>query len=150
MDTSEADYLHDRLEAQIGWFSARADENQHAHKRLRLVEIIAAAAIPLFAGLSDRHWVFMALTSGLGFVVAVSAGIAGLYRFQENWSRYRQMAEALRREQVAYLARVGAYAGDGAFEALFARVEALLGEENAGWVEMVEKGQAQAATETRG
>ncbi|MFV0302417.1 MAG: DUF4231 domain-containing protein [Paracoccus sp. (in: a-proteobacteria)] len=133
MTISEADYLSDRLDDQIAWYERKSRANQSAYKRLRLIEIVAAAAIPLLAGYGDRHeYVGMAI-GVLGLVVAVLAGIFGLYRFQENWAEYRGMAEALKHEKFLYLARVEPYEGEGAFELLVSRCEALLGGEAERW-----------------
>ncbi|MDH3287817.1 MAG: DUF4231 domain-containing protein [Betaproteobacteria bacterium] len=52
MAIGEAEYLEQRLDDQINWYSKKSAANQAAHKRLRLIEIIAAASIPLLAGYS--------------------------------------------------------------------------------------------------
>ena len=49
MTIGEAEYLEQRLDDQINWYSKKSSANQAAYKRLRLVEIIAAAAIPYIA-----------------------------------------------------------------------------------------------------
>ncbi len=147
MTVAEADYIEQRLEAQIEWYDGKAATNQAAYKRLRLIEIVAAAMIPLLAGYSDRHeFVGMAI-GGLGLIVAVLAGIMGLFRFQENWGAYRNTAEALKREKFLYGAKAAPYDGEDPFETLVARVEALLSVETQGWskamLEQTEKDQNQ-------
>ena len=49
MAMEEAEYLEQRLDDQINWYDKKSSANQAAFKRLRLIEIIAAAAIPLLA-----------------------------------------------------------------------------------------------------
>jgi len=135
MTIAETEYLEKRLDDQIKWYGEKSSANQAAYKRLRLIEIIAAAAIPLLAGYSaQREYVGMAM-GVIGLLVAVLAGIASLYRFQENWSEYRAAAEALRQEKFLYLARVAPYDGDKAFELLVQRVEALLKSETTDWAQ---------------
>ena len=72
-------------------------------------------------------------------VVAVLAGVIGLYRFQENWAEYRTMAEALKREKFLYLAKADPYGGDKAFELLVAQVEGLLKSETGNWTASMRK-----------
>ena len=54
MAIGEAEYLEQRLDDQINWYDKKSSANQSACKRLRLIEIIAAAAIPLLAGYSQK------------------------------------------------------------------------------------------------
>ena len=132
---NEAEYLEHRLDDQIDWYDKKSSANQTAYKRLRLIEIIAAASIPLLAGYSQALW-YVGMTIGvLGMVVAVLAGIVGLYRFQENWSEYRAVADSLKQEKYLYLARAEPYSGDQPFELLVQRVEALLKSETMDWAQ---------------
>lgn len=135
MTISEAEYLEQRLDDQINWYDNKSVTNQAAYKRLRLIEIIAAASIPLLAGYSkDSEYVGMAI-GVIGLIIAVLAGIVSLYRFQENWNEYRASAESLKQEKYLYLARAEPYNGDQPFELLVQRVEALLKSETTGWVQ---------------
>jgi len=125
MAMGEAEYLEQRLDDQINWYGKKSAANQAAYKRLRLVEIIAAAAIPLLAGYSQASGYVVMTIGVLGLIVAVLAGIVSLYRFQENWTEYRAVAESLKQERYLYLARAEPYSGDQPFELLVQRVEAL-------------------------
>lgn len=132
---SEKEYFERRLDDQIDWYDKKSSSNQKAYKRLRLIEIIAAASIPLLAGIGGAPFL-LALTIGiLGLLVAVLAGTLGLYRFQENWSEYRASAESLKQEKYLYLARAAPYDGDRPFELLVQRVEALLRQETTAWTQ---------------
>ena len=135
MAIGEVEYLEQRLDDQINWYDKKSAANQAAYKRLRLIEIIAAASIPLLAGYIQKSD-YVALTIGvIGVVVAILAGIVSLYRFQENWNEYRVVAESLKQEKYLYLARAEPYDGDQPFESLVLRVEALLKGETTGWAQ---------------
>jgi len=135
MAIGETEYLEQRLDDQINWYDKKSSANQTAYKRLRLIEIIAAAAIPLLAGYSQKsEYVGMAI-GVIGLIVAVLAGIVSLYRFQENWTEYRAAAESLKQEKYLFLVRAEPYNGDQSFELLVQRVEALLKSETTGWVQ---------------
>ena len=135
MEIEETEYLEQRLDDQINWYSKKSASNQTAYKRLRLIEIIAASSIPLLAGYSQKSE-YIGITIGvIGLLVAVIAGVVTLYRFQENWNEYRASAEALKQEKYLYLARVEPYDGDQPFELLVHRVEALLKSETTDWAQ---------------
>jgi hypothetical protein len=138
MAIAEAEYFEQRLDDQINWYDKKSSSNQTAYKRLRLIEIIAAASIPLLAGYTQvtEYAKGVGLAMGIiGLIVAVLAGIVSLYRFQENWNEYRASAESLKQEKYLYLARVEPYNGDQPFELLVQRVEALLKSETTGWAQ---------------
>ena len=141
MTIGEAEYLEQRLEDQIDWYDKKSVTNQAAYKRLRLIEIVAAASIPMLAGysqISGKAGMAIGVAIGvIGLIVAVLAGIVSLYRFQENWNEYRASAESLKQEKYLYLARVEPYNGDQPFELLVQRVEALLKSETTGWAQVM-------------
>lgn len=135
MAFAESDYFKQRLDEQIAWYGRKSAASQAAYKRIRLVEIIAAASIPLLAGYSQKSE-YIGMTIGvIGLIVAVLAGVVGLYRFQESWNEYRATAESLKQEKYLYLARAEPYNGDQPFELLVQRVEALLKSETGGWAQ---------------
>lgn len=135
MAIADTEYLEQRLDDQINWYDKKSSANQAAYKRLRLIEIIAAAAIPLLAGYSENSRYIGMIIGVIGLIVAVIAGIVSLYRFQENWNEYRASAESLKQEKYLYLARAEPYNGDQPFELLVQRVEALLKSETTGWAQ---------------
>ncbi len=131
--TSE-DYLKNRLDEQIEWYGKKSVWNQKCFKRLRLVEIVAAAMIPfLTAYISDDGDWLKWVVGGLGLIIAVFSGIAGLYKFQENWLTYRSSAERLIQERYLFSTGAEPYDGDNPFKLLVKRVEATLAHENKQW-----------------
>jgi hypothetical protein len=51
MDQDE--YLKNRVDDQIAWYNRKSASNQRWFQLLHMVEIVAAATIPLLAGLSN-------------------------------------------------------------------------------------------------
>jgi hypothetical protein len=129
------EYLQERVEDQIQWLSRKSGWNQSCFKKLRAVEIVLGCAIALLVGYADVHaWVKVA-AGALGVAVAAIGGLLALYRFQENWVEYRMTAENLKREKFLFLTQAPPYEGDDRFPCLVARVETILGAENAKWSE---------------
>jgi len=132
-----------RLEEQIDWYDNKSAFNQSWFKRLKIIELIAAALIPLLAGLSTlitHPAIITIITGSLGALIVVLESLQGLYQFQSNWISYRSSCEGLRHEKYLWLAKAGHY-GDAKDpdRLLAARIESLISTEHAKWVSTQEK-----------
>ncbi|MFN0174788.1 MAG: DUF4231 domain-containing protein [Saprospiraceae bacterium] len=134
---TEQEYLKDRVDDQIDWLGGKSSFNQKRYKRLRVLILITSALIPLLSGfITDENWGLKVAVGIGGVIVAVSQGYISIHKYHELWVQYRATAEALKREKLLYLAKVGAYADTGkAFEHFVLTVEAILSDENKQWVE---------------
>ena len=120
-----------RLEEQISWYDTKSIQNQRTFKRIKIVQIVAAALVPLFAGLDLTAYA----TGGLGVLIVILEGIQQLNQYQQNWITYRSTCEALRHEKYLYLANAGPYADTSRARAELAeRIEGLISQEHAKWV----------------
>jgi len=127
-----ADPIMGRLEDQIAWYDCKSLQNQHVYKRIKVVEILAAATIPLIAALPVRHQAV--ITGSLGVLITVLEGLIHLNQYQQNWIAYRSTCEALRHEKYVYLGKASPYAGVADAYALLAeRIESLVSQEHAKW-----------------
>jgi Protein of unknown function (DUF4231) len=119
----------ERLETEIEWYDRKSNSNQRWYKRLKLLELAAAAVLPVFAGLRSPVWA----TGGLAALIVVLEGTQHLYQFQELWITYRATAEALRHERFLYLAFAGPYMTEDRHRQLAERIEGLISQEHAKW-----------------
>jgi Protein of unknown function (DUF4231) len=119
----------ERLEDQIRWYDRKSGQSQRRYKRLKLLELAVAAALPVVAGVGSPVWV----TGGLAAVIVVLEGAQHLYQLQEHWITYRSTAEALKHERYLYLARAGPYVGEDRHRQLAERIEGLVSQEHAKW-----------------
>jgi len=143
-----ADSLNDpvmgRLEDQIQWYDRKSRSAQRIFKRIKVVEILAAAMIPFLAGVSFAH--DKLVTAALGVLITILEGILHLNQYQQLWSTYRSTCEALKHEKYAYLGKAGPYAGAADPRMLLAdRVEALVSQEHAQWSSLQQPGKAPQA-----
>jgi hypothetical protein len=130
-----------RLEDQIDWYDKKSISNQRVYKRIKIIEILAAALIPFLAALKFPYVAL--ITGGLGVVITVLEGLIHLNQYQQNWTSYRSTCEALRHEKFTYLGKAGPYAGVADPYALLAqRVESLVSQENAKWVASQDQGRS--------
>jgi len=131
-----------RLDDERQWYSQKSAWNQRWFKRLKAIEIIAAALIPFAAGLGASLDAFRLLGIGasvlitgfLGVLIVVLESLQSLYQLQSNWISYRSTAEGLKHEKYLWLAKAGPYLGAEDPDALLAeRVESLISREHAKW-----------------
>jgi len=136
---NEDEYFNDRLNDQIDWYDKKSQTNQKWFKRLRLLEIVAAAIIPFLAGIGTNVPYNSVIIGALGVIIAVSAGLSSLYKYHENWIEYRTTSETLKHEKYLYQAKCSPYDNDDAFCKLVQRVEGLISKENTQWSRYVEE-----------
>ena len=142
MDADE--YIHDRLDDQIAWYDSKSSRNQRLFKRLRMAEIVAAAAIPVLTAFVDPERPLVTVSIGvLGAAVAVIAGAMGLYQFERLWVEYRTTCEGLRKEKYLFLTGSEPFDRELAdnFRLLVQRVESLVSKENTSWAQHITKPQ---------
>ena len=142
------EYLTERLEDQIAWYDGKSGNYQRWFKRLRLAEIIAAAALAVLSGFVSAERALMpALVAILGGVVVVIAGALGLYQFEHHWVEYRATCESLRKERFLFLTGAQPYdlGPDENYKLLVQRVEGLLSKENAAWAQQMSMSHAGGA-----
>jgi len=119
---SEADPTMERLEDQINWYDRKSNYNQRVYKWLKVIEIVAAALVPLSAGLHLPA----AVTGSLGVLIAALEGLLQLNQYHHNWIAYRSTCETLKHEKYLYLANAGPYSTATTAHVLLAeRIESL-------------------------
>jgi hypothetical protein len=119
-----------RLEEQIRWYSNGAKRNKRWYMRIKVVQIVSAAAIPVLAATSLPTWV----AGGLGALIVVLESIQQLFQFHSNWTHYRSTSESLKHEKYLYLAHAGSYATAANPDALLAeRIESRVSQEHSAW-----------------
>ena len=133
-----------RVRDQIEWYDRKSQLNQRWFKRLKICQIVTAAAIPVAASVSAPIW----LAGAGGALIVVLEGLQQLQQYQQNWTSYRATCERLRHEQFLFLAGAEPYGVSTNPDALLAeRVEGLVSQEHAAWVsQQQEAGQAIGAS----
>lgn len=136
-----------RLEEQIAWYDRKSSQAQKAYKRMKMVEIFAAAVIPFLAGMHvpEAAWI----TGALGVLITIFEGVLHLNQYQQHWTDYRTTCEALRHEKFLYLADAAPYGDAANVRAILAeRVEALVSRENAQWSQLQSQTSSARAAQT--
>jgi len=142
MSTDQENPTMKRLEEQIDWYDKKSAFNQSCFKRLKIIELVTATLIPLFAGFSTLipYPASAIITGGLGALIIVFESLQSLYQFQSNWISYRSTCERLKHEKYLWLAKAEHYADAKDPDRLLAeRVESIVSVEHAKWVSTQEK-----------
>lgn len=137
IQTSE---LKNRLGYLLEWYDAKAQFNRRWYHGLRIASVLLpgiAAALSLFSFLGGGK-VIAAITGVISLATAFLAHLLDQFRFYESWMRYRNAAEALKREAFLCLSGCEPYSGDqpARERLLAARVEEIACKETAGWVKL--------------
>ncbi|MGH1486027.1 MAG: DUF4231 domain-containing protein [Cellvibrionaceae bacterium] len=133
------DYIDERVEGQISWYENKSSWNQRRFKFYQLSIIIFGALIPLITVVDFHEYDVYArfLIALLGSLIAIFSAIINLYKFQENWVKYRATAETLIREKYLYLTRSQPYSDDenANLKVLVERCQAVMSAENSAWIQ---------------
>ena len=128
----EIDPIMERLEDQIGWYDRKSMANQRYFRRIKIVEIAAAAIIPFLSAFTFPR--MMWVTGALGVLITILEGMLHLNQYQQNWIAYRSTCESLKHEKFVYLGKASPYATATDPHALLAeRIESLVSQEHAKW-----------------
>jgi hypothetical protein len=137
---NEQEYITGRVDNQIDWYSSKSQWNQKWFKRLRILEIVCAALIPLLVSYIGENSLNLKIVVGLfGAMIAVISSILGIYKFEENWIQYRTTSESLKHEKFLFLTRSSQYAIENPFSMFVQRIESLISKENSGWAQYINK-----------
>ena len=138
MPISEVEYLKERLEDQINWYDKKSTKCQKYYKWHKVIEITAAALIPILAAQSSSFKAVAIIISILGSAIVVIEGLVNLGKYHENWIEYRSVSETLKQEKYMYLTQSGVYktSKEDAFELLVERIESVISKENVNWANL--------------
>ena len=134
-------YLKERIDNQLKWLSKASRDNKKNFLLLRILEVILGTGITIFSPFATQWEWKGALTMSLaGGGIAVCGSLLALYHHQENWLRYRSLAEALKREKYLFLTKTLPYDEPStAFQRLVSNCESLLSAENNQWSQQMSK-----------
>lgn len=128
------EYLKQRVENQIEWFSRKSRQNNANFIGFEIVAILFSVSIPFAAVfMSEKNEWARYLVSFMGVMIAMITGIVTLMKYRDNWIEYRATAEMLKRERYLYLTRCGDYANENCFDTFVQRIESILAKEAASW-----------------
>lgn len=138
---TEEQYLSERVDDQIAWYSAKSAINKKYYTWSNCLIIFFAAMIPFVSMVELENTRWPQYTAAfLGAITGTLTGISAKLGFQEKWTTYRITAESLRREKILYKTAVSPYDKKGAlFPSFVHNVERIMNSENTSWNEIMNR-----------
>lgn len=134
-DLNIDEYMIERVDAEIKWYSSKSTHCQKMYKRFQLTEIILASLIPVLSAYSAK-WKFIAFIIAIfGAIIAIIQSTTKLYKYHENWIQYRTTCELLKYQKYLYLTQSYPYnKTDETIENIFVKnIENIISSENNQW-----------------
>jgi len=131
--SDELNYVKNRLDDQIKWYSNKANSNKSRYHGSQVLIIIAGAFIPVINIVDFPPIETRIITTILAGTIIGAAAILQLKKFQENWILYRATEEILKKEKNMFENGAGEYselADDQKHKLLVERVEAIILNQN--------------------
>jgi hypothetical protein len=133
------EYVRNRLDDQIKWYSEKSAFNKSRYRLFQVVIIIASGTIPILnltvtAFKADAQHAALFTSSILGSIITIITAFLQMEKYFDNWILYRTTAESLKREKILFQNNAGEYSNLNESEKnriLVERVEAMLSSENA-------------------
>lgn len=132
MYLSAPEYLQQRVDNQLDWYSKNSAKNKRWYYRLQFITLLAAVAVPVIS-LSSGDIRVRFVVALLGAIAALAAGLLSMYQFRDQWLDYRSTAESLKFEKHLFLTRSAPYDTPLAYSLFVQRVETVIISENRSW-----------------
>lgn len=130
---TDTEYIKNRLDDQIKWYSEKSQSAQKWYKSLKIIEFIISASIPVITLIFWDCFFTRYIISTIGALLSFLTALHGLCKWHEQWIKYRRTAEALKREKFLYLTQSGPYSTANAESLLVVHCEQILAAENSLW-----------------
>lgn len=128
---SSFNYVNDRLEPQLEYYSKRAKTNKKLYYFFSTLSILLSIVIPFLAGKVERlDSEYVSIIGLLALFLSAFNVIVYHFRFREKWIKYRTVNESLKHQKYKYLAKVESFAGNDADKILVEKVESLISIDN--------------------
>lgn len=132
---TEQDYLNQRIDDQINWYSKKSTFNKKRYQFIKALVIIISASIPVLAIMISGNDEILKIAVGVaGVLIVALQGLLSLYKYKDIWLQYRMTAEMLQREKLLYLTGSGSYKNSKNLQTFVERAEAIMSTENQGWL----------------
>jgi hypothetical protein len=106
----ENEAVLNEVDRQIRWYDSNARRTMQLHFRLRTVQIVLAATIPITQIPSSA--IGWRLAAGVfGAVIAVCQGFDAMHHYSDHYVAWRATCQQLLRERQLFAAGAGAYQG---------------------------------------
>lgn len=126
-------YLKNRYENQINWYSKSATKNKCIYTVFQWSVVILSSSLPVLIVYLPEKYVLV--TISFSILLAILTASLKVFKYQENWINYRTIAETLKKERYYLDAEISDYSEiNDKFSLFVDRVESIISSENSLWV----------------
>ena len=136
---TQEDYIEQRLDDQINWYSKKSSANQKKHKYWQVIKIISALLITTLSIVVDKLKEMTIVIGVLGAFIVFIESFVKIFNYEHLWLQYRTTSERLKREKLLFQTKSKPYTGEDAFTLLVQQCEAIMQNEVQGWVGLFDK-----------
>ena len=136
---NQEEYIKERLDDQIKWYSTKSASNQTKHKYWQVIKIIAALLITILSLLVKEYPVMVYVIGVLGAFIVFIESYIRIYDFNKLWVQYRMTSESLKGEKMLFQTNSDPYNIEDPFQLLVKRCEAIMQSETKSWEELFSK-----------
>ena len=133
---NQEEYIKDRLDDQIKWYSTKSMSNQKKHKYWQVIKIIAALLITTLSLFVNKYPVMVYVIGVMGAFIVFIESYIRIYDFKKLWVQYRMTSERLKREKLLFQTKSEPYNIEDPFQLLVQRGEAIMQNETQTWEEL--------------
>lgn len=146
---TQEEYIEQRLDDQINWYSKKSSFCQKKHKLWQVIKVIAALlittlslwatkALPIETNDAVQYTFNMShVIAILGALIVFIESFVKIFDYEKLWIQYRGTAERLKREKLLFQTGSKPYHTKDAFILLVQQCENIMEKEVQGWVELV-------------
>ena len=129
-----------RLHHSIRWYHLASLQATRWYTTLKVVQIVAAVAVPVLVATSGESFAFKGFIAALGGLIVILEGVLQLKQYSRNAVKRAQVREALKRQYFLYEAHVEPYDVDPEDRLSVAEpIERIVGRDVADWAEQPPK-----------
>lgn len=140
MLVSEEQYVTDRVDPQIQFFTKKSQQHRRRYKSLKIIEIVSGFLIAVCCTIPMESQFYRILSVFLSSLGLLCQGIISLYHAKEHWIAYQKTAQLLEREKFLYYARINQYSDrKTALQQFIVNCEQLISDEIDNWTTIQSK-----------
>ena len=136
---NQDEYIEQRLDNQMRWYSDKSVVNQRKYKRWQVIKIVTALLITILSLLSIKYDEYIPYVVGLlgAFIIFIESFVK-IFDYKKLWISYRITSENLKKEKLLFKTKSHPYKNESeAFDLLVQRCESIMENEKVSWEQLV-------------
>ncbi len=126
LDNIQDEYINERIDAQIEYYTRKANAARSLDRWSKVITIIFASLIPVIVTIGPLEIYSKVLIVILSMSIVVFIGIQQIFQTDRVWKEYLDASVKLRHEKMLYLTNMNEYKDERHFHELVGNIENIL------------------------